>query len=57
MYEDSVGIQMILNGPDIPVGVTDTLVSFRDIAATVEVAMSGIDLPSVEDWREHDLVR
>lgn len=35
MYEESVSIPMILAGPDVPAGVSDTPVSLLDISATI----------------------
>ena len=55
MYEDSVGIPLIMAGSDVPVGVNHTLVSLTDIASTVE-SLVGLDIPSVEaPWQGRPL--
>ena len=42
MYEDSVGIPLIMAGPGIGVGINHTPVSLTDIAATVETAVGSV---------------
>ena len=47
MYEDSVGIPMILAGGGVPAGLNRTPVSLTDIAASVEAAV-GLNGPEAE---------
>jgi choline-sulfatase len=50
MYEDSVGIPLIMAGPGVPRGVNHTPVSLTDIAATVERAVGLAPRPPVGSW-------
>ena len=55
MYEDSVGIPMILSGQGVAKGVNDTPVSLTDIAATVEHEI-GLKRPAAtEPWQSRPL--
>ncbi|MEM7069918.1 MAG: sulfatase-like hydrolase/transferase [Pseudomonadota bacterium] len=56
MYEDSVGIPMIIAGPDIPQGINTTPVNLVDVAATARQT-AGIEYQSPdEDWQSTSLV-
>ena len=56
MYEDSVGIPMILSGPGVPAGTNDTAVSLIDVAATVrQIAKLPYEKP-IEPWRSTSLI-
>ncbi len=55
MYEDSAGIPMVLKGPGIRPGINSTPVSLNDIAATVELAVTGETPAPVEPWRGRPL--
>jgi choline-sulfatase len=50
MYEESVGIPLIMTGPGIGIGVNHTPVSLTDIAATVETAVGSVPPPANGDW-------
>jgi choline-sulfatase len=50
MYEDSVGIPLIMAGPGIRAGTNETPVSLTDIAATVETAVGSVPRPPKENW-------
>ena len=55
MYEESVGIPLILAGSDVPVGVNHTPVSLTDIASTVE-SLVGLESPEAEaPWQGRPL--
>jgi len=55
MYEDSVGIPLLLRGPGLAPGVNPTPVTLADIAATATVALGG-DWPApAEAWRSRPL--
>ena len=55
MYEDSVGIPMVLAGPGIKAGLNDTPVSLTDIAATVETAMGASARSPAAGWQGRPL--
>lgn len=55
MYEDSVGIPLLMSGPEVPTGVNDTPVSLTDIAATVEHAVGMTSRPAEEPWQSRPL--
>ncbi len=55
MYEDSAGIPMIVKGPGIAPGINATPVSLNDIAATVELAVTGKSDATTEAWRGRPL--
>ncbi len=56
MYEDSVGIPMVLKGPGLDPGVNATPVSLVDLAATVE-HLTGVERSIVtESWRGQSLL-
>ena len=55
MYEDSVGIPLIMTGPGIAEGINDTPVSLTDIAATVEDIAGGLAGSAPESWQSHSL--
>jgi len=55
MYEDSVGIPMVLSGAGIKPGVNSTPVSLTDIGATIEQAVTGESSVSSNDWRSRSL--
>jgi choline-sulfatase len=50
MYEDAVGIPMLMAGPGIAPGVNDTPVSLTDIAATVQTAVELAPPPAGAAW-------
>ena len=55
MYEDAVGIPLIMAGNDVPVGVNHTPVSLTDIAATVE-GLVGLEVPKAKaPWQSRPL--
>jgi choline-sulfatase len=55
MYEDSVGIPLIMSGANVPIGVNHTPVSLTDIAATVENTVE-LDRPKAEaPWQSRPL--
>jgi len=55
MYEDSVGIPMVMSGPDIEASINNTPVSLTDLAATIEHAVHG-DIIKVENcWQSRPL--
>ena len=56
MYQDSVGIPMILAGPGIPAGSNDTPTSLTDVAATVR-QNAGLEYERPKDeWSSTSLV-
>jgi choline-sulfatase len=55
MYEDSVGIPLIMSGGDVPVGVNHTPVSLTDIAATVERYVGANVSRTAEPWQGRSL--
>ncbi|MEM7169080.1 MAG: sulfatase-like hydrolase/transferase [Pseudomonadota bacterium] len=55
MYEDSVGIPLIMAGEDLPVSVNDTPVSLTDLAATVEDIVGVERAPAEEPWQSRSL--
>jgi choline-sulfatase len=56
MFEESVGIPMLLAGPGIPAGaVANTPVSLTDIAATAEAALGLAPRPAAAAWRSRPL--
>ena len=55
MYEDSVGIPMVISGPGIEPGVNETPVSLVDIAATVELAVTGKRVKPGNGWQSRAL--
>lgn len=55
MYEDSVGIPMILTGPGIKPAVNKTPVSLVDLASTIEAFVSGKKSTEREAWRGRPL--
>ena len=55
MYEDSVGIPLIMSGGDVPVGVNHTPVSLTDIAATVEKYVGANVSRTAEPWQGRSL--
>jgi choline-sulfatase len=55
MYEDAVGIPLIMSGRDVPAGVGDTPVSLTDIAATVESAVGLRPRPAEAPWQSRPL--
>ncbi len=55
MYEDSAGIPMVIKGPGIQPGSNPTPVSLNDIAASVELAVTGESEPVAEPWRGRPL--
>ncbi len=57
MYEDSVGVPLIMAGSDIPAGVNDTPVSITDIAATVEHIVGLGERPLKSPWQSRSLAR
>jgi choline-sulfatase len=55
MYEDAVGVPLIISGGDVPSGVNPTLVSLTDIPATVEKIV-GYEFPTPsEPWQGRPL--
>ena len=57
MFEDSVGVPLIMAGSDIPAGVNDTPVSITDIAATVEHIVGLGERPLKSPWQSRSLAR
>ncbi len=57
MYEDSVGVPLIMAGPGVPAGVNDTPVSITDIAATVEHVVGLGERPLQSPWQSRSLAR
>ncbi len=55
MYEDSVGIPMILAGPGVEAGVNATPVSLTDIAATAEQVVCNRASRPADAWRSRPL--
>ena len=55
MYEDSAGIPMVLRVPGVEPAVNPTAVSLNDIAATVELAVTGETAAPGERWRGRPL--
>ncbi|NNE22660.1 MAG: sulfatase-like hydrolase/transferase [Rhizobiales bacterium] len=55
MYEDSVGVPLIMTGPGIAHGVNDTPVSLTDIAATVEDITGALAGKPQGAWQSHSL--
>lgn len=55
MYEDSVAVPMIVAGQNIPVGVNNTPVSLTDMAATIEIAITGSEKPPSAPWQSRAL--
>ena len=55
MYEDSVGIPLILNGPGIEPSVNRTPVSLIDLAATIEQAVHGEGPVAEHGWQSRPL--
>ena len=56
MYEDSVGVPLILAGPGIGTSVNPTPVSLTDIGATVEQLVGGVDRRDGQDWQGRSLL-
>ncbi|MEM9330966.1 MAG: sulfatase-like hydrolase/transferase [Pseudomonadota bacterium] len=56
MFEDSVGVPMILAGDGIPVGINTTPVSLTDLAATVRQHAGISDTSNNKEWQSKDLV-
>jgi choline-sulfatase len=55
MYEDSVGIPMVMSGPGIESSINNTPVSLTDLAATIEYAVHD-DIIEVENcWQSRPL--
>ncbi len=55
MYEDSVGIPLIMSGANVPKGVNNTPVSLTDISATIE-SLVGLSCPeAVAPWQGRPL--
>ncbi len=55
MYEDSVGIPMILSGAGIEPAVNSTPVSLTDIDATIEQTVTGNSPVSAKAWQSRSL--
>ena len=55
MYEDSVGIPLIISGRELPTGVNHTPVSLTDVAATVEQAVGMAPRPAEAPWQSRPL--
>lgn len=55
MYEDSVGVPLIMLGPGIAGGINETPVSLTDIAATVEDITGGLGSAPRAPWQSHSL--
>ena len=55
MYEDSVGIPLIMAGGGIPVGVNTTPVSLVDIGQTIEHVVGLDDRDNSKDWHGRSL--
>ncbi len=55
MYEDSVGIPLLVAGPGIEAGVNPTPVTLADLAATIELAIGAEPLPAAQEWRGRPL--
>ena len=55
MYEESVGIPLIMAGPGIRTSVNHTPVSLIDIAATVESEVGLVARPAARDWASRSL--
>ena len=55
MYEDSVGIPLLMRGRGLPTGENDTLVSLTDVAATVERAVGLEPRPAETPWQGRPL--
>ena len=56
MYEDSVGVPMILAGPGIPTGQNETPVNLTDIAATVRQIAGLPYAPPSKTWASTSLI-
>jgi choline-sulfatase len=56
MYEDSVGVPMILAGPGIPQGVNPTPVSLTDVAATAAEVAGIVPPPAKAPWQGRSLL-
>ncbi len=55
MYEDAVGVPLIMSGPDVTEGVCNTPVSLTDIAATVEDITGAGAQQAQAPWQSHSL--
>lgn len=55
MYEDAVGVPMIIAGREIPAGTNATPVSLVDIAATVEETVGLTPIQATGAWRGRSL--
>jgi len=51
MYEDSVGIPLLISGAGIESAINSTPVSLTDIGATIEQTVTGESRVSSNDWR------
>ena len=56
MFEDAVGIPMIMTGPEIPTGINTTPVSLVDIASTVEETVGLTPSPASGAWQGRSLL-
>ncbi len=60
LYEDSVGIPMIVAGPGVPIGLVDTAVNLVDIAPTIDAVVgtsaptAGTDLLAIANGADAD---
>ena len=55
MYEDSVGVPLVMCGPGIESSINVTPVSLIDLAATVEQAVRGESVAAAEPWNSRPL--
>lgn len=55
MYEDSVGIPMLMSGPGIEAGINETPVSLTDMAATIEQSVLGTSIKAEKNWHSRPL--
>ena len=56
MYEDAVGIPLVMAGHEAPRGSNATPVSLTDIAATLEEAVGLAPRPAEEPWQSRSLL-
>ena len=57
MYEDSVGVPMILAGKGIPAGISSTPVSLTDLAATLHCHAGLEQSETCQQWQSKDLIK
>ncbi len=57
MYEDAVGVPVIMAGPGVAQGVCDSLVSLTDVAATIEDIVGFEARTAGEVWQSRSLVQ